>query len=866
MNILHWLLRGFVPLWHLVSRYPLIFLPLVVFFAIHWDLVLGGFDAAHVIWSDSPRDCILAGLGIGIVLGAVMTATWWLDVTVLRHKDRTLPKPNSGPYVAGWLFLCILALAPAVFRGELFEGLASPADAQGKPATPDNLDAKFVVCGTHLSRVYLPVGLVIAMAVGLGGYGYSRWRGLGPIWLWWLGWGPPIVVAGGYVVLSVIHWFSPSFYIPWMAASLTGVLMLGLVITCGAGLHRFGCSRHAGAAFYPVMIGFILLFVVFGGWIEPVHQVPGLEKYYAMEIAKRPSLDFDPLQYRVRFPVPDDGPLVSDKDALEAWHKLPLNQHGPVIVLSVSGGASTSAVFVARSLFRLEKRFPGFSEQVRVICGASGGMLGASYFVSQFRPGSPYRWDVRSKGFAWWRENLAQGKAKEDKEPSVKEFADAYQRYLTRLEQGKGNDKNAAPLDEERAYWEGMQLMEDKFIAALENDFLKPLYQKWVHKDLNPIGRFFPHETQNDRGSALELAWDRHLLGRPVKPADGKIPVGQISWDATLPCLGVPFDELRQEEQQGLIPSLVFTPMLIEDGRQLIISNLDLGYMIDAGSYTSPKDPKTLDAQHGPQRTISAIEFYRLFPDAVGQFRLGTAVRLNATFPVFTPATELPTNPPRRVVDAGYYDNYGLIVASRWISANREWLETNDIPVWVIEKWAYGYDEQSRFLVSAEEKQMLDAHPDRLAVPNHAFRSSSLPVGALFTAWDTSMAYRGEERLNSLIYEMNFARFNAEPPKDPIAYRYRMDIGKVALPMNWVLTSQSLARLKTVSQDNLELFDAVGEEWHRHKGETSVVKAVEERAPYKHLPPAAKARVRDKVDFGARMYDIKRPNVKLPAP
>jgi len=52
-----------------------------------------------------------------------------------------------------------------------------------------------------------------------------------------------------------------------------------------------------------------------------------------------------------------------------------------------SGGASTSAVFVARSLFQPEARFPGFVDRVRVVSGASGGMLGAAYFVSQFRPG-----------------------------------------------------------------------------------------------------------------------------------------------------------------------------------------------------------------------------------------------------------------------------------------------------------------------------------------------------------------------------------------------------------------------------------------------------------------------------------------------
>jgi predicted acylesterase/phospholipase RssA len=62
--------------------------------------------------------------------------------------------------------------------------------------------------------------------------------------------------------------------------------------------------------------------------------------------------------------------------------------------------------------------------------------------------------------------------------------------------------------------------------------------------------------------------------------------------------------------------------------------------------------------------SVSAVEFYRLFPEAT-QFKLSTAVRMSASFPFVSPSTALPTNPPRRVVDAGYYDNYGVNLAAR---------------------------------------------------------------------------------------------------------------------------------------------------------------------------------------------------------
>ncbi len=67
------------------------------------------------------------------------------------------------------------------------------------------------------------------------------------------------------------------------------------------------------------------------------------------------------------------------------------------------------------------------------------------------------------------------------------------------------------------------------------------------------------------------------------------------------------------------------------------------------------------------------MEFFRVFPEA-WDFKVSTAIRMSAAFPLITPAVSLPTIPPRRVVDAGYYDNYGVNLASLWLFQNHEWL------------------------------------------------------------------------------------------------------------------------------------------------------------------------------------------------
>jgi hypothetical protein len=54
-----------------------------------------------------------------------------------------------------------------------------------------------------------------------------------------------------------------------------------------------------------------------------------------------------------------------------------------LVIVSISGGATRSAYWSAVVLDRLESQFRGFGNHVRIITGASGGMVGAAYYVKQ---------------------------------------------------------------------------------------------------------------------------------------------------------------------------------------------------------------------------------------------------------------------------------------------------------------------------------------------------------------------------------------------------------------------------------------------------------------------------------------------------
>jgi hypothetical protein len=159
--------------------------------------------------------------------------------------------------------------------------------------------------------------------------------------------------------------------------------------------------------------------------------------------------------------------------------------------------------------------------------------------------------------------------------------------------------------------------------------------------------------TWNDRGVALEDRW------RELSPP-----------------MTTTFAALAECERKGSLPSLIFSPMFVEDGRRLLISNLDLTSLTEA---VGPPIPPA------PLYSVRAVQMFALFPEAQERMSVATAARMNASFPYVAPAAELPTTPRRHIVDAGYYDNFGISTATAFISQYEAWLRQNTSGVAIIE-------------------------------------------------------------------------------------------------------------------------------------------------------------------------------------
>jgi len=326
-----------------------------------------------------------------------------------------------------------------------------------------------------------------------------------------------------------------------------------------------------------------------------------------------PELDYNelvPLKSRIKevygdleklnVPRADQAPLqaglIEQRAALKAWYDRACCEQctskPKLVVVCASGGASRAAFWTAVVLDRLGQELTGFDQSVRMITGASGGMVGASYYVSQL----------------YEKQNGAE-------RPS----------WLDQI------DTNPLP---------GLA----NHIALKELPMLMLPRPPWKHED---------------RGTVLE----NEFVWRPDRK----------------PALNMPIRDLREFEATGRLPSLVFSPVIVDDGRRLLISNLDLGSMaVNRGDELvgdSHPLPETA-SQRDVVSSLAAIEFFKCFQTANGDaLKLGTAARMSASFPFVSPAVNLPCDPPLRLVDAGYYDNFGVNLAAIWIGEHWKYLQ-----------------------------------------------------------------------------------------------------------------------------------------------------------------------------------------------
>ncbi|HHG85443.1 MAG TPA: hypothetical protein ENJ82_11915 [Bacteroidetes bacterium] len=218
--------------------------------------------------------------------------------------------------------------------------------------------------------------------------------------------------------------------------------------------------------------------------------------------------------------------------------------------------------------------------------------------------------------------------------------------------------------------------------------------------------------------------------------------------------------DYAQYEELAIIPQMIFSPVVINDGRRLYISGMPVTYLARSYDYNGRLG-----------QGITGIDFRRYFrgQDADSLLFI-TAMRMNASFPLITPYVKMPSDPPMQLIDAGIADNFGLETAFRYLSVFSDWFKENTSGVLIIQ--IRDTKAQSREVAEYKQKNLLSQFFDPIGAT----------YGAIFNTGEiTSEGYlqQMDERLGGF---MEYACFQYAPA----------DSGGIKASLSWHLTGNEI--------------------------------------------------------------------------
>lgn len=392
---------------------------------------------------------------------------------------------------------------------------------------------------------------------------------------------------------------------------------------------------------------------------------------------------------------------ISTLKILENWRrKFPEGKKPKMILLCVSGGGQRAALWTMNTMQKVDQELDGqlFKNTV-LITGASGGLVGASY------------------------------------------FRELYLRSRTS---------------------DSINIYDEQYLDDISKDILNPVVLSMAIS--NPVMSFqkFEYqgfEYQKDRGYAFELQLNKntnHFLEKPLSA-------------------------YKEPEQKALIPMMMLSPTIINDGRRLYISPQKVSYM-----NTAPHKNELLVEQK-----IKGIEFSRFFKDQNGEhIRFTSALRMSATFPYVTPNILLPSSPEMEIMDAGLADNFGVIDAVKFMYVFQEWIKRNTSGVILV----MIRDTEINKEISRNEKRSF-------------VQEFISPIGGLYKNWDNiqdinndnligyAHAWLGNVKQVDFEYTVETERLKI--PGDPQSDTLKTNGSESKASLSWRLTTREKESIKS---------------------------------------------------------------------
>lgn len=722
----HWFMLGLLYGGMCLTVWGYLFLDFGVAFLFREDRPIAGIGLASLL--QSP--CFFTGL-----LGMMLAGAVWLFAV---HLD---PREAQDESLHFALQLPVMAAHVAVLGVPLVLAMLYPSSPAVPTLTRGEIGRLALGCGLGFALNFMVLSLAWLIEEGIAHLykrhlGFRSWLERQRIPLHrliaWDNFNWRVIILWAMYALAWTTIINTALGLPAVAIfAIVGVLLAAYVL-----LNLF--REEARLWVLLVTVGLPVLATA----SEPYrYTFPGLETSYVLCDAMREKIADGTL-------VPARPLIACSSDHSDEHHQVPRSEPlqalrlsvpptaggdpadprlPKLVVVAISGGAYRAAFWGALVLDRLReesapgRKLEGLAQSIRLLTGASGGMVPAAYFAML-----PHE-EIDAP-------RSAAGKAAQTIERGI--TADIASANGETLEAGR-------------------------------HDSLSSIAAQLVSGDL--FNFVLPWRHEEDRGRTLEKQWRT---------------------------LDVTFDQLREDEAAGLRPSLIFSPMLAETGQPLLISNLDLSGIDDSGSGET-------------------FDLFKEMPEAARHLKLSTAVRMSATFPLVSPTVSLPTIPPRHVLDAGYFDDYGMSMALAYLKQPDvvDWLAQNTAGVIVVQINAYPVATLPDGPIRQPEcREAAVSTFDSLLA--RALEPMVGPLAGLFSARGASMVFRNDQELRLL--QARFAQVRTASGA-PLALDRVSFENAARASFSWYLPQRDLScmRLQLAEPHNVKAFDRLVRLWRQ---------------------------------------------------
>lgn len=225
--------------------------------------------------------------------------------------------------------------------------------------------------------------------------------------------------------------------------------------------------------------------------------------------------------------------------------------------------------------------------------------------------------------------------------------------------------------------------------------------------------------------------------------------------------------DYAKAEQTAEIPSLIFTPSVVNDGRRLLLSTMPLSFITQ-----------------NPSNVLSEnIDYMNYFKDNDPlNIKFTTVLRMNSSFPYIMPTVSMPTNPSIEVFDSGLRDNYGIKTTLQYIFHIRDWLAKNTSGIVILQ-----------IRDGLKSKESLKKNNKRSLV-----NEVLTPFGSLYGNWFEVQDYNNDELLE---YASEWYRGQV----DIINYQLNKSADNY-ISLSWHLTSKEKTQIinSLTLEDNIK--------------------------------------------------------------